>query len=198
MSQKNKLYIHCYDPKPSWHHIITKPAKWLIRIGTGSKISHMSYSYDYANQKKYIKQSTFEKGFHSVHYKDHFEKRFSKVYSYEIKVPINFGKLHLTTNYHIADKYAPAKAAYSAIDRLPFVGKLWRKMFKIKLNDDKFDFCDKAVLIACFKDQGYLQHIKDNNSLSPEELKKEMAKLCYAPVLSWNKTHFVNNVFNKK
>ncbi|MDH3877847.1 MAG: hypothetical protein OET18_08400 [Desulfobacterales bacterium] len=193
---ENKLYIHFYEPVFSWHHFLTKPAKWIIKGGTGSEACHVSGSYDFAGQKEFIKQSTFDKGFHSVHHKEHFKKRFSKIYSYEVKVDIDFPKLHNHVKSRLGDEYHPPKSIYSAIDRIAYLNKLWRKVFKIKLNDDKFDFCDKAWLLV-LQAQGYLLHIKDVNSLNPEELKKEIAHLCYSPMVTWNKTHYVNNIFKK-
>ncbi len=196
MFQYNKVYLHFYEPVFTWSHFLTKPLKWLIMGSTGSEVSHVSGSYTYARQGEYIKQATFAKGFHSVHYKLDFKKRHSRIWTYEIKVDIDFKILHESIKSHLGDKYHPPKAAYSAIDRIPLINKVWRHFFKIKLNDDKYDFCDKAWLLILQK-QGYLKHINDVNSLNPEEFKKQIEKcgLCYAPRLTWNKSYFNNNVF---
>jgi hypothetical protein len=198
LKDSNKWYIYAYEPVFTWSHFLTKRLKWIIKGGTGSEICHMSYSYDYAGQKEFIKQTTFDKGCHSVDYMPHFKERYSKIYAHEVKVPIDLARLHEFTKSHLGEKYRPERAFYSAIDRIPIVNKLWKYFFKIEENSDDVAFCNNFVVLA-LQDQGYLKHIKDVNSLSPEETKKEIQKygLCYSPMLVWNKSYFVNNVFKK-
>ena len=192
---KYKLYILAYDAVFTWHHFITKPLKWIIKGFTGSDYSHISYVYNYAGQGKNIKEVT-SSGFHSIGWLKSFRTRPSKIYAYEVKVPIDFERLHDFTNQHIGDKYEVDEAINSVIDRVPVLSHVFRFFFRIKKKDKDFSFCDKIGLLI-LKDQGYLKYIKDDNSLNPEELIKEMQKahLCYTRRLIWNKTHIVNNIF---
>ncbi len=192
-----KFYIYAFDAVFKWSHLITKPAKWIIKGFTSSRFNHMAYGYTYAKQGNYIKESTGH-GFGSKRKEDVIEKRYSKIWVYELTCDLDFPLIHKMTKEHIGDEYEASEAAYSAIDRIPVLNKIYRLFFKIKKNDKDFSYCNKAILLI-LKANGYLLHIKDDNSLNPEELIKEMQKhgLCKPPVLVWDKNHYVNKRFDE-
>ena len=195
-NNSSKLYILAFDGVFTWKEFLKKPLKWAIKLFTKSDINHLAYAYSYQFPLKYISQAT-GLGFESIHYKNVIETRYSKIWAYEFKMPIDFELLDKMTEHHLNDKYEADEAAYSAIDET-FLKKIWEKIFGVKKTDKDFSFCNKAVFLL-LKAQGYLTDIQDDNSLNPRELIDECNKenLLFTPVLVWNKTHYINNIFDK-
>ena len=192
---KNKLYILAFDSVFTWKHLFTKPVKWIIKLFTGSDYNHVAYAYSYADRKQFINQA-IGSGYESINYMNCFKKRHSKIFAYEITVPINFELLHKDTIPKIGLPYGAEEAAYSVIDRIPILNYIYRKIFKVSQNDKDL-FCSQDVIFELQR-QGYLGYIKDSNNINPEECIKLILKysLCNSnKILVWDKDKIINNIF---
>lgn len=192
---RGKVYILSYEAKPNIRNVLFYPVKWIIKLFTGSRINHVAYAYKYRGCGTLINEAVGS-GFRSINYKRGLLDRDCNVYAHEVIVDINLSSLHKDTFDSRGKEYKVSHAAYSAIDRVPFLGSLWKKIFKLEIDGDEIPFCSEATLILCFKRQNYLSSIMDS-SKSPEELIKTLYRnsLIRGRVHVWDGKKIINNIF---
>jgi len=188
---EHKLYIFSYDANPTFKHCLTKPLKFLIKLATWSRINHISHNYNYARCGKLINQAVGS-GFESINYLEDFKHRDSTIYAHEIKVPIDFKRVHEYTKSLRGRQYDLKGAIYTKVHR----ALILRTVFNRDPNDMK-EFCSE-VPIEILKREGYLCNIENENTVHPKKLLKLLYKygLCKPRFVVWKDGKLVNDIFN--
>lgn len=192
---KNNLYFIFFDSVFSWKHkpwMILKP---IIKWRTKSNFNHCGISYDYADQKQYIKEH-LGGGFVSTHYQKAKRDRYCKCIAYEACYEIDFKKLHRDVQDYMGKPYGYFEMAKPLLYKIKWLSNLYSKITGSN-EEDNDSVCSATAMLLAVKNQGYLQHI-DSSSVSPERLRKILLKnklVHPTPIVVWNKKLYIKNIF---